>query len=384
MEAPGPSPPSPSPRHAPGEFDIARLDYDLPEELIAQHPRARREDSRLLVVDRGADACRDQSVRDLPALLAPGDLLVLNDTKVIPARFFARRDSGGLIEGLFIEEDGAGRWRAMLKRSRRIKPDELLRLVRPEAIGRDDAPTTDDGPRLRMLSPLPEGQWLMAVEPFESAESLLTRYGRTPLPPYIRRSDADAEGEIEDRPRYQTVYARVPGAVAAPTAGLHLTPGLLDDLHKAGVSHAFVTLHVGLGTFKPVAAERLSEHVMHTERFVLPPETREAIVRCRAAGGRVVAVGTTSVRVLESCATADGVVEARGGSTDIFIYPPYRFRVVDGLLTNFHLPRSTLLALVMAMAGEGLIRRAYAHAIRERYRFFSYGDAMFITPPRRS
>lgn len=360
-------------------FDLPRLDYDLPEELIAQHPAARREDSRLLVVCPTLERVEDSVVCDFPRILSPGDLLVLNDTKVVPARFFARRATGGLIEGLFIEEDQPGRWRAMLKRSRRLRPGESLQLVRGAADISNDA----GDEKLRVERALDDGQWLLHCESGAPASEVLDRYGRTPLPPYIRRGDADTEADLEDRPRYQTVYAKTPGAVAAPTAGLHLTPRLLAELTERGVPQAFVTLHVGLGTFKPIAADTLEGHVMHTERFVLPVETRDAIAACRERGGRVVAVGTTTVRVLESCATRDGHVEARAGVTDIFIYPPYRFAVVDSLLTNFHLPRSTLLALVMALAGESLTRSAYAHAVRERYRFFSYGDAMFIAPRRR-
>jgi len=352
------------------KFPIEELDYVLPPELIAQTPAARREDARLLVVDRATSGLRDGSIVDLPDLLRPGDLLVLNDTKVLPAKFTARRKTGGAVPGLFIEEESPGRWRALLEGSKRLRIGEVLMLeahrgppVSLELLARDDS-----------------GHWNVRVEAEGSVEQILERIGQTPLPPYIRRSAADHAADAIDRDRYQTVYAQQPGAVAAPTAGLHLTEPLLDRLRNRGVDIAFVTLHVGLGTFKPVTANDLSRHVMHAERYELPQETAEAVKACRRRGGRVVAVGTTTVRVLESSHDAGNArtVHADCGSTTLLIYPPYDFRVVDVLLTNFHLPKSTLLALVMAFAGVERTRRAYAHAVEQRYRFYSFGDAMLV------
>ncbi|UCF33202.1 MAG: tRNA preQ1(34) S-adenosylmethionine ribosyltransferase-isomerase QueA [Phycisphaerales bacterium] len=385
--------------HPGGRFDVAALDYELPQDLIAQHPPSNREDARLLAVDsqsplsassasaspgqvgdcvpspaeggQGA-AFRDLQITDLPQLLRPGDLLVLNDTKVLPARFNARRLTGGLIGGLFVREEQPGLWRVMLKNAGRLREGE--RLIIQAADGADF--------EVRTVANLGEGHWHVKVDVKGTAEGLLERIGHTPLPPYIRRdAELTAQFDGEDRIRYQTVYAREFGAVAAPTAGMHLTQVLLQAIRGRGVEIAFVTLHVGIGTFRPIAADRLQDHRMHQERYELSAETAGAVERCRERGGNVVAVGTTSVRVLESTAdpSRPGLVEPASGSTDIFIYPPYRFRVVDRLLTNFHLPRSTLLALVMAFAGVDLIRRAYSHAIEERYRFYSYGDAMYLT-----
>jgi len=352
------------------KFPIEELDYALPPELIAQTPAARREDARLLVVDRATSGLRDGSIVDLPDLLLPGDLLILNDTKVLPAKFTARRKTGGAVPGLFIEEESRGRWRALLEGSKRLRIGEVLTVEAHE------------GPpvSLELLARDEGGHWDVRVEAEGSVEQILDRIGQTPLPPYIRRSAADRAADAIDRDRYQTVYAQRPGAVAAPTAGLHLTKPLLDRLRSRGVDIAFVTLHVGLGTFKPVTANDLSRHVMHAERYELPQETAEAVKACRRRGGRVVAVGTTTVRVLESSHDAGDArtVHPGCGSTTLLIYPPYDFRVVDVLLTNFHLPKSTLLALVMAFAGVERTRRAYAHAVEQRYRFYSFGDAMLV------
>jgi S-adenosylmethionine:tRNA ribosyltransferase-isomerase len=387
-------------RSYPGaRFDVAALDYELPQDLIAQHPPSNREDARLLVVDgqtplsessestsfgrvgncvpspaEGGQAVgfRDLQITDLPRLLSPGDLLVLNDTKVLPARFNARRLTGGLIGGLFVREEQPGLWRVMLRNAGRLREGE--RLIIQAADGADF--------EVRTVANLGEGHWQVKVDVKGTVEGLLERVGHTPLPPYIRRdAEQTAQFDAEDRIRYQTIYARELGAVAAPTAGMHLTQALLRAIRDRGVEIAFVTLHVGIGTFKPIAANRLQDHRMHQERYELSAEAAGAVKRCRERGGNVVAVGTTSVRVLESTAdpSRPGLVKPASGTTDIFIYPRYRFRVVDRLLTNFHLPRSTLLALVMAFAGMELIRRAYRHAIEERYRFYSYGDAVFLT-----
>ncbi|UCC28884.1 MAG: tRNA preQ1(34) S-adenosylmethionine ribosyltransferase-isomerase QueA [Phycisphaerales bacterium] len=353
-------------------FTAADLDYELPNGLIAQHPLPKRDASRLLVVDRSSGRLHDNLISKLPDLLRPGDLLVLNDTRVLPAKFTAERRTGGKIGGLFVAEEEPGRWQVMLEGSRRLRVGESLIVTSGEQPG---------GVTLRLLEGCGAGFWRVEVDAQEAAGQILDRIGVTPLPPYIHRNGTDPAIDADDRSRYQTVYAQRPGAIAAPTAGLHLTEFLLDEVRAKGIETTFVTLHVGVGTFKPIDVERLSQHVMHAEWYELQSETAEAVRRCREHGGRVLAVGTTAVRVLESAAaepTDTRAVRASCGMTDIFIYPPYQFRVVDALLTNFHLPRSTLLALVMALAGAETIRRAYGHAIGHGYRFYSYGDAMLI------
>ncbi|HEY2291996.1 MAG TPA: tRNA preQ1(34) S-adenosylmethionine ribosyltransferase-isomerase QueA [Thermoanaerobaculia bacterium] len=338
------------------------FDYDLPASSIAQEPAPRGE-SRLLVLDRTGPE-RHARVRDLPRLLRPGDLLVLNDTRVIPARLYGRSAGGGKMEILLIEPLAEREWDALVKPGRRARPGARFEIG--EGLLAEVIDKREDGRyRLRFSEP---------VEPH------LERLGHIPLPPYIHRPDTP-----EDRERYQTVYARRPGAVAAPTAGLHFTSELLREIAEAGVEIARVTLHVGIGTFKPVSAERIAEHRMERERYEIGEETAEAIRRARAAGRRIVAVGTTVVRTLEGAAVAGGgEVRAGSGATDLFIYPDspdspgFRFQVVDALLTNFHLPRSTLLMLVSAFAGRERVLAAYEEAIREGYRFYSYGDAMLL------
>ncbi len=354
----------------PTNFSLADLKYDLPEDRIAQQPPAGREDARLLVVDRGTGALRDGRITDLPALLEPGDLLVLNDTKVIPAKFTLFRETGGRVRGLFLEEQELGQWRVMLEGSRRLRLGERL------AWNLDGAGDVS----LTLLASLGEGHWSVRVEPLEPSEVVLSRIGQTPLPPYIKRTGVDRAADQADRSRYQTVYAKSAGAVAAPTAGLHFTDALLESVRGRGVDIAFVTLHVGLGTFKPIEAATLEGHVMHKERFEISERTAAMVNACKKRSGRVVAVGTTCVRVLETAVrrAADGELAAARGETDLFIYPPYAFGVVDALMTNFHLPESTLLALVMAFGGIERMRRTYQHAIDEAYRFYSYGDAMLI------
>lgn len=352
------------------DFGAGDLDYALPPALIAQQPAKQREAARLLSLDRRTGNIQDSVIERFPELLRAGDLLVLNDTKVLPARFLAQRKTGGIIPGLFVAEEHRGVWRVLLQGSGRLRLGEVLQLIDTSGEIIDMELREHDG----------AGQWQVHVPAAGAAEEILERIGQTPLPPYIRRRKADKATDDVDRLRYQTVYARNPGAIAAPTAGLHLTQALLDGLQKREVAIAYVTLHVGPGTFQPVTVERLRDHIMHAERFELPQPTAEAVDACQRRGGRVVAVGTTVVRVLEHAAslTDDGNVEPRRGSTDLFIYPPYRFHVVDALLTNFHLPRSTLLALVMAFAGTEFVRKAYEHAIEREYRFYSFGDAMFI------
>ncbi|MCG3130055.1 MAG: S-adenosylmethionine:tRNA ribosyltransferase-isomerase [Phycisphaerae bacterium] len=346
------------------------LDYVLPESLIAQQPVEPRDAARLLVVGPG-DAIAEARVADLPRFLRPGDLLVLNDTRVVAARFFLRRTSGGRVEGLFLREQTPGRWEVLLRNAGRCREGERLSFEtecsRPPAV------------TLRERGD--DGHWLIEVTPPHRAADVLALVGMTPLPPYIRRDAGALRAlEVTDRERYQTVYAKSPGAAAAPTAGLHFTPELLAALRRRGIEQAFVTLHVGEGTFKPVTADRLEDHVMHAESFDLPEATVEAIRRCRERGGRVTAVGTTTVRVLESCVDKAGTLVPRSGQTRLFILPPFRFRTVDVLLTNFHLPRSTLLALVMAFGGVERIRAAYRRAVETGCRFYSYGDAMLVFP----
>jgi S-adenosylmethionine:tRNA ribosyltransferase-isomerase len=332
------------------------FDYHLPPESIAQEP-APRGQSRLLVLDRTGPE-RHAWVGDLPHLLRAGDLLVLNDTRVIPARLFGRSAGGGRMEVLLVERLGNREWDTLVKPGRRARPGSVIEL--DEGLSAEVGEKGEDGRvRLRLSEP---------IEPY------LDRLGHVPLPPYIHRLDT-----LEDRERYQTVYARRPGAIAAPTAGLHFTEELLREIEQAGVGIARVTLHVGIGTFKPVSAERIEDHRMERERYEIDEETAEAIRRARGEGRRVVAVGTTVVRTLESAALAgDGDVESGSASTDLFITPGFRFQVVDALLTNFHLPRSTLLMLVSAFAGRERVLAAYEEAIREGYRFYSYGDAMFV------
>jgi S-adenosylmethionine:tRNA ribosyltransferase-isomerase len=341
------------------------FDYQLPLELIAQEPPPSREDARLLALDRASGALDHRGIAELPELLRPGDLLVVNDTRVIPARLFARRATGGRVEVFLLSPAAAaGTWTALARAGGSLRPGEDL-----EVEGASDA--------VRLVERTGPGTWLVRARDGDLA-ALMERVGRMPLPPYIRRAADDARDAL-DRERYQTVFARAPGAVAAPTAGLHLTRELFERLAARGVGRATVTLHVGLGTFKPIETDTVEAHAMHEERYEVPAETAAAIARTRAAGGRIVAVGTTSVRTLESAAGPDGVPAAGPGATSLFIAPGYRFRVVDALLTNFHLPRSTLLVLVSAFAGRERVLAAYREAAARRYRFYSYGDAMLIS-----
>ncbi|HEV56680.1 MAG TPA: tRNA preQ1(34) S-adenosylmethionine ribosyltransferase-isomerase QueA [Phycisphaerales bacterium] len=342
------------------------LDYDLPPELIAQRPAARRDRARLLVLDRTGGRLDDRVVTDLPRLLRAGDCLVLNDTRVLPGRFWARRPTGAMIEGLFLESPAPGRWKVMLRNARRVHPGQSLDILDRHGHAWS---------RVQAAERLEEGLWLLTGDALGDPVTILGEIGAVPLPPYIRR---DAAGpSTEDAERYQTVYARQPGAIAAPTAGLHFTPELLDNLAAVGVTMARVTLHVGAGTFRPVATERLEDHPMHAERYALDPANAEIINTSIENGGRVIPVGTTSVRTLETVARGRRV-EAGSGTTRLFIRPGFRFQVTDAMMTNFHLPRSTLLVLVAAFAGLDTIRAAYQHAIEQRYRFYSYGDAMLI------
>lgn len=347
------------------ELDLDNYDYDLPKGLIAQSPVVCRTDARLLVVDRSRNLLEHRYIRDLPEYLHDGDCLVINDTRVVPARLVGhRRNTGGHWEGLFLEARPDGLWRVMCKTRGKLEPGDSVTLL--SAVGNDDV-------QLQLAARQSDGTWIARPMAEEDALTLLDRVGRVPLPPYIRKGRM-----IEsDREHYQTVYAQVPGAVAAPTAGLHFTAALLDRLARQGVEICTLTLHVGPGTFRPITSETLAGHQMHSEWGCVGQQTVDLIAECRRRGGRVVAVGTTSVRLLET-ASAGGEPMPFSGHTDLFIRPPYRFRAIDALLTNFHLPRTTLLVLVRTFGGDELIRRAYEEAIHEQYRFFSYGDAMLI------
>lgn len=343
----------------------SELNYELPADRIAQRPCEPRDAARMMIVHRADGRIEDSHISELPKMLRAHDCLVLNRTRVLPAKFAGRRATGGKIGGLFVEEMSPGKWRAMLSGAAKLKPDE------PVALG-------DGRWTLTVIQRLERGLCEVRVQPPDAAHVVLESVGSTPLPPYIRR-DAERLTSIDpiDRERYQTVYAAVPGAVAAPTAGLHFTESLLRQIRALGVNTADVVLHVGLGTFQPVEVEDLGDHPMHKEWYEMPQAAVEAIHHCRKQGGRVIAVGTTSVRVLETAAR-EGIIRTDSGWTDLLIYPPYQFHATDALLTNFHLPGSTLLALVSAFAGRELIQRAYQTAIEWQYRFYSYGDAMLI------
>lgn len=341
------------------------LDFHLPPELIAQEPPAVRHAARLLHYRRADRAVSHRGFADLPSLLRAGDLLVFNDTRVLPARLALRKPTGGRVEGLFLREGDAGDWNV------------LLRNVGPFRPGTELAFEGDESVRVRLVDRVDGGEFRVRVDPPVPAAELLGRVGRMPLPPYIRRAKSvDARDDL-DRDRYQTVFARAAGSVAAPTAALHFSPEVLAALDARGVRRAFVTLDVGMGTFKPVSADALAGHAMHAERYAIPAAAAGAINAAKAEGRRVIAVGTTAARVLES-QPAGPVEPVAAGETSIFIYPPYAWRHVGALVTNFHLPRSTLVALVAALVGLDEQRRVYQSAIAEQYRFFSYGDAMLV------
>jgi S-adenosylmethionine:tRNA ribosyltransferase-isomerase len=349
------------------------FDFELPVELIAQRPPARRDSSALLHLDRSGGTWTDRHFAELPELLGSGDLLVINDTKVVPARFYCTRATGGKVEGLFLQAAGAGQWEVMLKNASRCKPGQSLTLT---------AERQADRLAIELVENLGQGRWIAAPQSDRDAFDILHAVGTIPLPPYIRRQAGS--DDAADRQRYQTVYAANPGAVAAPTAGLHFTPEVFDALAAAGVSTCCLTLHVGAGTFLPVKTDDLDSHQMHSETYELSDQAAETINVARDQGRRIVAVGTTTVRVLETLAAQTDRFAATSGSTDIFIYPPAEFRAVDALITNFHLPKSTLLMLVSAFCTPGrldgieMMLAAYRHAVESKYRFFSYGDAMLI------
>lgn len=345
--------------------------YDLPEELIAQYPATARDDSRLMVVNRGGTELRHARFADVTGYLPEGTLLVLNDTRVVPARLYGRRDTGGLIEVVLLEPPGLGAkagpyWiECLTKPSRRLKPGNMVVF----------------GPDLEaeVVRPGQSGTRVLKFNFKKPPDTVLDEYGLMPLPPYIKRDKGAADSRASlDRTRYQTIYARHPGSVAAPTAGLHFTPALLDDMKRRGVEIVFLTLDVGYGTFAPIREKNLDEHRMHSERVVISDQTARTINRAKSEGRPVVAVGTTVVRSLEYTARSDGFLEAFDGQCDLFIRPGYQFKVVDHMITNFHLPGSTLLMLTAAFAGLDFMLSSYKEAVARKYRFFSYGDAMFI------
>lgn len=338
---------------------VSDFDYDLPPELIAQHPLERRDASRLLVLDRTTGAFRHHRFAELPDLLRPDDVLVFNQSKVIPARLHGEKPTGGRVELLLVQPTDERTWRAMTRPGLRVGQSARFG-EGPDALGATVVAVEPDG--LRQVAFDRSGPAL---------HDAIWQLGEMPTPPYVHE-------RLGDRARYQTVYAQAEGSVAAPTAGLHFTPELLEELRMRGHSLEFVTLHVGLGTFQPVKVDEVSEHRMHFERCEVSPEVAERLTAARRAGRRIVAVGTTAARTLESAADQAGAIRPFSAETGIFIYPGYRFKAVDALLTNFHLPRSTLLMLVSALAGRESILAAYREAVRERYRFFSFGDAMLI------
>jgi S-adenosylmethionine:tRNA ribosyltransferase-isomerase len=348
---------------------IEEFDFELPAERIAQEPSPSRDGSRLMVLDRDTGAVAHRGFGDLPEELRAGDLLVLNDTKVLPVRLRGTKPTGGRVEIVLVESTGepgsAPVWRALISGSKSVRPGMEI-TVSPELTIRPIAREADVW-RVNLASA--RGDAMAAIE----------AVGTMPLPPYIRRDDGDPRARM-DRERYQTVYARAPGAVAAPTAGLHFTPELLASVASRGAEIAFLTLHVGLGTFSPVRVSEVANHTMHDEAFVVPTATADAVLRTHARGARVIAVGTTVARALETCANDRGAVTPGAGRSALFVYPGFRFRVVDALVTNFHLPRSTLLMLVCAFGGTDSVLNAYRLAVTEGYRFYSYGDAMFVRP----
>ena len=350
---------------------LSDFDFDLSPKLIAQEPAPERDLARLLYVDLTGELLAHYRVRQLPDLLSPGDLLIVNDSRVFPARISGKTRTGASVEMLLLErlEGESGRWKVLAKPAKRLRPgtDVVLgagrlhgKVVRSAGAGR----------RIIDFSPGGEGE----------LHAILEEIGRTPLPPYIHREEGERERDQKDRQRYQTVYAGERGSIAAPTAGLHFTGSLLEELAARGIGWARLTLHVGYGTFQPIRSEKIEEHRMEPERYTLPEGTVSGIEETRARGGRIVAVGTTVVRALESAAGERGDLRAGAGATELFIHPGFRFRVVDALVTNFHLPRSSLFLLVCAFGGTERLRRAYAEAIRASYRFYSYGDCMLLYP----
>ncbi len=335
------------------------FDFQLPEELIAQTPLAQRDSSRLLILDKRMGTVKHRHFYDLPQFLHPGDCLVLNDSRVLPARLIGHRPTGGTCEVLLLVDRGEDRWECLVRPGRKLKPGAQVIFGDGQLTATVEAELNDGKRTIRFHY---QGIFL----------EILEQLGKMPLPPYIK-------AELSDQERYQTVYSKVAGSAAAPTAGLHFTPELLERIRAAGIKTCCVTLHVGLGTFRPVKAEDIQNHEMHSEFCIITRETADIINETKRSGGRVICVGTTSCRTIESFAAEDGTISECSGWTNIFIYPGYKFKVLDALITNFHLPQSTLIMLVSALAGREHILEAYEEAVREKYRFFSFGDAMFIT-----
>jgi len=338
---------------------VSDFDFYLPEELIAQHPLQNRDEARLMVVDKNSGNIEHKVFRDIAEYLEEGDCLVLNDTRVLPARLFGTKEgSGGKMEFLLLKRTDKDSWETLVKPGRRAQVGARFVFgngeLKAEVVGMGE-----------------EGSRIVRFEYEGIFEEVLDRLGQMPLPPYIKE-------KLEDKEMYQTVYSKEQGSAAAPTAGLHFTEELLERIEERGVKLAFLTLHVGLGTFRPMKAENIDEHVMHSEYYSLSKENADIINSCKERGKRVIAVGTTSTRTLETIGGEDNRVREQSGWTDIFIYPGYRFRIVDALITNFHLPKSTLLMLVSALSSRDIIMKAYEAAVKEKYRFFSFGDAMFI------
>ena len=335
------------------------FNYELPKELIAQTPLEKRDTSRLMTLDRKTGAWEHHHFYELPDFLEPGDCLILNDSRVLPARLLGQRlPGGGACEVLLLIDRGEKTWECLVRPGRHMREGTKLSFGNGELTA-------------EVTEVLPDGNRLVRFDYEGIFLEVLERLGKMPLPPYIKE-------ELQDQERYQTVYSKVPGSAAAPTAGLHFTPELLETIRQKGVNIGYVTLHVGLGTFRPVKEEEITEHEMHSEFCILPPETARLINETKAGGRRCICVGTTSCRTLESWAAEDGRMEPKAGWTSIYIYPGYRFKVMDGLVTNFHLPESTLIMLVSAFAGREHVLAAYEEAVREKYRFFSFGDAMFL------
>jgi S-adenosylmethionine:tRNA ribosyltransferase-isomerase len=340
---------------------VKEFDYRLPAELIARYPVPERDASRLLLLNRNSKQIAEDHFRNISAHLVPGDVLVMNDTRVMPARLFGSRDSGGKVEIFLVRrtEDSAERWSCLLRASKKFRDGQMVHLA--------------GGMKAMICARAGEDSWLVEFAGPERFEEWLEREGHIPLPPYLQRED-----DADDRERYQTVFSRTTGAVAAPTAGLHFTRDLLAELATKGVRIAYLTLHTGLGTFQPVRVERIEDHRIHVERYSIPDATAEEIRSAKERGSRVIAVGTTTTRTLEYVADSDGNVASGSGEADIYIIPGYRFKVIDALITNFHLPESTLLMLVSAFAGHEYTLAAYREAVSRGFRFYSYGDAMLI------
>ncbi len=336
----------------------ADFDFQLPEELIAQTPLERRDASRLLTLDKNTGAVAHHHFYDLPRFLRAGDCMVLNDSRVLPARLIGRRPSGGACEVLLLVDKGENLWECLVRPGRKLKPGAQVIFGDGHLTATIEAELEDGKRAVRFHY---QGIFL----------EILEQLGKMPLPPYIK-------AELQDQERYQTVYSKVTGSAAAPTAGLHFTPELLEQIRDIGIKVCYVTLHVGLGTFRPVKTENIDDHEMHSEFCAISQETADTINETKKNGGRVICVGTTSCRTIESFAAEDGTLSERSGWTNIFIYPGYKFKVLDALVTNFHLPQSTLIMLVSALAGREHVLAAYETAVREKYRFFSFGDAMFI------